>query len=120
MIENGIMDREHLEKLYAQIPTFDCKPGCSECCGVVPVSGIEAESLPPIVEKKGKDCQFISPFGCTVYENRPLMCRLFGAVNHRALTCPYGAGPELKLEDSKAREIVDMLGDLVALTCDPT
>ena len=38
------------------------------------------------------NCVHLGPNGCTVYEERPLICRLFGTTPR--LPCPRGRGPE--------------------------
>ena len=37
------------------------------------------------------NCVHLGPNGCTVYEERPLICRLFGTT--KTLPCPNGRGP---------------------------
>jgi uncharacterized protein len=39
-------ERRALKKLYSQIPTFKCRPGCSDCCGPVVASKTEREDAP--------------------------------------------------------------------------
>ena len=39
-------ERRALAKLYAQIPTFQCRKGCSDCCGPVAASKTERENAP--------------------------------------------------------------------------
>ena len=38
------------------------------------------------------DCVHLGPGGCQVYNERPLICRLFGTTPR--LACPNGCGPE--------------------------
>jgi hypothetical protein len=103
--------------LYDRIPAFRCKPGCGDCCGVVPWSENEwakvADRAPPgtttikaddaiIPTRPGSSvCPFFSS-GCTVYNDRPFMCRLFGAVRDPRLRCPHGCGPTHPLSAAKA------------------
>lgn len=105
------------------IPTFACKPGCHACCGLVAFSpeewasvaqeaarrGIKAidcgdHTIPE--PKVGLSCPFLESDGCGIYENRPALCRLFGAVDHPLMQCPEGCGPEKKLSNKVASKIL--------------
>ena len=45
----------------------------------------------------------LGPNGCTVYEERPMICRLFGTTPRMA--CPRGRGPEPMI-DPAAEQLV--------------
>lgn len=90
-----------IRKLYKQIPAFECKPGCHECCGIVPWARSEWEQISDKRNYKSVICPYIGPEGCEVYEKRPLMCRLFGAVDDPILKCPYGCAPSNKMLTKK-------------------
>lgn len=104
----------HIQSLYTAIPEFDCKPGCFECCGPVPCHDWELEKLGVetgefIAAKNLKviepgKCQFIKDGKCSVYERRPLMCRLFGTIED--LQCPYGMRPDILLTKKQASGIL--------------
>ena len=103
-----------LRSLYDQIPTFTCKDGCTTCCGAVPFSRAEKKLLVaggkwPVHKPLATD-RFLCPFassekGCEIYELRPLLCRLFGAVSDPILKCPHGCGPAKPLDSETARKI---------------
>lgn len=89
-----------IQKQYERIPSFTCKQGCTECCGVVPFTEEEWALLTPEEqsrESKGLECRFKGANGCTIYDRRPMLCRLFGSVDDKKLTCWHGCGPEKKL-----------------------
>lgn len=105
------------------IPTFDCKLGCHDCCGLVPFSDAEkqaamkrrpleqwerfsAESWVPKAALDTFRCPFLTATGCGIYDDRPMVCRLFGAVDHPMMTCPKGCGPERKLSDVQSRALI--------------
>lgn len=100
-----------LHTLYAQIPaTTGCTPGCGRCCGPVPVTPGEAAALrlPEGATLTPTDanltCSFLRPDGCSVYEQRPFMCRLYATSRHPMLTCPKGCKPvkeRLSLKDTR-------------------
>jgi Fe-S-cluster containining protein len=45
----------------------------------------------------------MGPNGCTVYEERPLICRLFGTTPK--MPCPNGRRPENMIDPKVEREI---------------
>lgn len=95
------------KRLYDKIPTFDCKPGCSDCCGIVPFSIWEWGQVPHKDHAPGcLKCPYVTADDCSIYPDRPMMCRLFGAVDRPMLTCPHGCGPERKLTEAEAQEIL--------------
>lgn len=109
---------ESLQRLYDKIPTFKCRPGCGDCCGLVPWSPDEwakvADRLPADATTMPFGATMVIPFrtgsvkcpffdaGCTVYEDRPFMCRLFGTARDARLTCPHGCQPKHILTMEKA------------------
>ncbi len=93
--------------LYEQIPRFECIEGCTDCCGPVPWSDHELraaglERAP--TEREDQVCEFSVKGGCAVYHARPLMCRLYGAVDD--LRCPHGRGPLQLLSSEQAHDLV--------------
>ncbi|KPC54657.1 YkgJ family cysteine cluster protein [Amantichitinum ursilacus] len=80
-----------------RIPGFACKPDCHDCCGPVTATSTEVQRLPPksaaehAAALEHLDCVYLGPQGCTVYAERPLICRLFGTTP--SLPCPHGLGP---------------------------
>lgn len=91
-----------IDQLRLQIPSFACVPGCHDCCGPVTASSEEMSRLPVKSDAEHEaalanyDCVHLGPQGCTVYEQRPLICRLFGTT--ASLPCPRGQGPEAPTE----------------------
>jgi Fe-S-cluster containining protein len=68
---------------------MQCKSGCSMCCQsfrILPVEYYVIQNLLisaeiPSFVSRGKDkkkCRFLINDACTIYENRPLMCRTHG------------------------------------------
>lgn len=85
-----------IQKQYERIPAFTCIPGCTDCCGPVPFATAELAQIEP-KPFAGTSCQYTGETGCTVYDHRPLLCRLFGSVDTPKLLCPHGKGPERRL-----------------------
>jgi Fe-S-cluster containining protein len=99
------------EVLYRRIPAFRCKPGCSACCGPVPFSRTEWERIPDKKTAAGIDCPYSGTRGCAIYENRPFMCRLFGAA--ASLSCPFGSRPDRMLSAEEAAELTGRYMELM-------
>jgi Fe-S-cluster containining protein len=84
--------------LRRHIPEFECVPGCHDCCGPITASGEEMARLPAISEASRSaalaewNCPHLGENGCQVYEERPLVCRLFGTTPK--LVCPNGKRPD--------------------------
>jgi hypothetical protein len=99
-----------LEELYNKIPSMPCKLGCNDCCGPVPFSKQEAinAGINPGVGNNaiGFKCMFSGAMGCNIYKDRPIMCRLFGAVDDKMLTCPHGCKPEKPLTSKESMKIM--------------
>jgi Fe-S-cluster containining protein len=117
-----------LAEVYAKIPEVGCKGLCWETCTSVPVfqlereqletkSGAKLEMVSPVELKNatltgqpGAACQFLVLRRCTVYEARPLICRVFGAAE--GLPCPHGCTPARIVPDT---EVFSMLERVEAL-----
>jgi len=86
-----------------RIPTFACTPGCHDCCGPVTASSEEVARLPIKSDQKHDEafaelnCPYLGDNGCEVYEERPLICRLFGTSPN--IPCPNGQRPEQMIDE---------------------
>ena len=95
-------NRDIIARLRENIPTFECVPGCHDCCGPVTTSSEEMSRLPVKTDAEHEAalndlrCVHLGPNGCTVYEERPLICRLFGTTPR--MPCPNGRHPEIMIE----------------------
>lgn len=94
----------------------------ADCCGMVPfykdfvmrhkqdakrevVKIIEIDVMTVILETKDLVCTFLDEnYKCSVYDERPEICKKFGDGSHPALTCPY-IKPNGKLRSKKGRII---------------
>ena len=90
-------DRE-LDALYARLPEIKCQGYCHDSCGPIDMSIRERAR---IVERARKSitcgayasCSMLTEDRrCSVYDIRPLICRLWGVV--KSMRCPYGCVPE--------------------------
>ena len=95
-------NRDTITHLRKHIPSFECVPGCHDCCGPVTTSSEEMSRLPVKTETEHTDaladfnCVHLGPNGCTVYAERPLICRLFGTT--AKMPCPNGRRPEIMID----------------------
>lgn len=97
-----------LAELYAKVPEMDCKGLCHTSCGIIECSTREHElirqhggvRIPTMMEfiKRDRAGEIITcpaltqDRRCSVYEVRPMICRLWGA--SVAMPCPYGCEPK--------------------------
>jgi len=132
-----------LEDLYAQCPSVPCKQNCDKCCGPTPFSpsewrrakrhlkhlkhktctfltqGTIAGTVIPaqVVRDHGEmlyACVFKTPHGCSIYEDRPFTCRVFGTVRGLDFSCPEGRAPLFPLERKKVIKLVGQYRVIVA------
>lgn len=124
-----------LEEVREQIPDgFPCKDRCFRCCGPVPIpkeewDRITATSAGRLALKRFGDavevahadglyfpihplgiCPFLGKDGCLVYDERPLICRVYGQL--KDLKCGEGVEcpPELVVDDEAKHEVFKRLG----------
>lgn len=102
-----------IRRLRTLIPTFTCVQGCSDCCGPIPFSRWEWDRVTDKRKATCLDCPYSTPHGCAIYEERPMMCRLFGAVDDPMLRCPHGCAPEKPLSADEGRRIANEYARLV-------
>ena len=93
-------ENTHKIKFFRErIPSFTCVPGCHDCCGPVMTSSEEMAALPVKTDVEHEvalaalSCPHLGAHGCEVYDERPLICRLFGTTPK--LVCPNGKRPEV-------------------------
>lgn len=105
-----------LDRIYRAIPTVECKGLCAEACGPIQMSpqehqrimdrGVDIPDGFDLLANGKSVCPALKDNRCTVYEDRPLICRLWGAVE--SMPCPFGctSTPGL-LMDAGARALLD-------------
>lgn len=94
-----------LEEIWARIPPVECKGLCQDSCGPIAMSNAEEArirargyQIPPMADAlaaidRGEDyyCPALVDGSCAVYEDRPTICRLWGAT--QSMPCPHGCTP---------------------------
>ena len=103
-----------IEEIYSRIPKIDCQRKCQSCCSFILMSDVEATRIDHLtgpINFLAHPCPALSVMGdCTIYDNRPAICRLYGVV--RRMTCPHGCQPETWLSDAEAKSILEELMEL--------
>ncbi len=94
-----------IRRLRTLIPTFECVPGCRDCCGPIPFSRWEWGQVADKRKATCIECPYSTEQGCAIYEQRPIICRLFGTVDDPMLKCPHGRGPKKPLSAEEGRRI---------------
>jgi len=101
-----------LKVLRRKIPSFKCLPGCTECCGSTVFSGQEWARVRDKRRATTLTCPYICEKGCAIYEDRPILCRLFGTVEN--MKCPFRYGPKKLLTAKEENEINHAYKDVLA------
>lgn len=110
-----------LARAYAKVPKLACKGLCHNSCGVIPLVGKEAglahecdrrhverlwDGTTVIWDMDRGCCPFLSAENrCTIYEERPIMCRVWGVAD--GLTCPHGCEPEERMSKKRFDKLVE-------------
>lgn len=92
--------KRKLHEIYATVPAIECQGKCTTYCGAI---GMEKGELEEIKKASGKEpqvdrhltCNYLVHGKCSVYDNRPLICRIWGVVD--GLPCSHGCRIERKL-----------------------
>lgn len=104
---SAIHDRK-LDALYARLPDVPCTGQCFTSCSYIGMSEAEHQRLKRAgfeIHMHMSPCPALDFAGrCSVHPLRPLICRLYGAVE--ALRCPWGCEPERWLEKDEVLEFV--------------
>lgn len=98
------------------IPSFTCIPGCHDCCGPHPWTKQEHERIWRWLQERGRPmlfarswketCPYADERGCSIYDVRPFLCRLYGVVPR--MRCPHGRGPEKMLAEDQEARLVEL------------
>ena len=100
------MHESSIAAIRAKIPEVPCKEGCCDCC----MPFLWAEWV--AVEANEKDlakslaCPHLVDKRCSIYDRRPIICRLFGASEDPAFQCPHGRTAENPLSEIETKEIM--------------
>jgi len=102
-----------VRKIRSILPWVPCIRGCSTCCEGVGAAGKRFFSRWEWAQIKDKrdfpetgPCPYLEDAKCIIYEDRPLLCRVYGTTPGTLLACRRGRAPynPLSLETYKAIE----------------
>lgn len=101
-----------IRAIYERLPRLKCAGKCSNSCGPIAMSDVERRRVESRAGKRcealgpGLTCSLLTPSGwCSVYGDRPLICRMWGVVE--SMPCPHGCRPEGGLmPDGEAFELM--------------
>lgn len=115
---------ELLQALYARVPQIECQGLCADTCAGIDMGPVEQRAMreagakvPRLVDVKlsfsrGEVPDFTCPAlvdsKCSIYENRPMICRIYYADSDRP--CPHGCRPvepAKYLTYAEARDLLD-------------
>ena len=94
-----------IKSMRKKIPTFKCEEGCTECCGPVLFTKWEWDRIDDKRKAISVHCPYIGENGCDIYEDRPILCRLYGTVP--GMKCPKGCRPRKMLSEEKGKDIIN-------------
>jgi Fe-S-cluster containining protein len=120
-----------LDDVYRQIPPVDCKGRCLDSCGPISMSREEETKLrsrgmtiPPMAEamaalERGEDyyCPALIEGRCSVYDDRPTICRLWGATE--SMRCPHGCTPDDALTQEESYRLLRLAAEIGGGMIDP-
>lgn len=133
------MDAERLQEIYDSLPTVDCKGHCWNSCGPIDMSPLEwmrieerGVEIPEFTPERSRlwamdlplHCPALDPETkrCTVYDVRPLICRLWGVTE--SMPCPHGCEvtPGVMSDEEAMTLIAETMGqetDIAEILNDP-
>lgn len=119
MTPQGIRHRlRTLREIYASLPQVNCQRKCAASCGPIIWTRIEHENIRRAVsgnfriiqDRANPACPYLQGISCSIYESRPLVCRLFGVIARTP--CKYGCQPERWLSDEEVTALYDEIVEL--------
>lgn len=127
-----------LKRIYAQLPTIECKKQCTAYCTTIMLTELEHELIlkaegsvgptegyvmsdraltpgqPALMTRTCGLCPALKDGLCSVYDRRPLICRVFGLT--QLLRCPFGCTPSRWLSERESKKLFMRMAALSAKT----
>lgn len=109
------MNDNTIKKIYRSLPQVNCKGKCTEACGPILFSKAEEDrmrrrAIAPPSFTEDLVCDKLKKGRCSIYENRPYVCRAFGATAQ--MRCPFGCVPTRWIPEPEERAHFEALGPL--------
>lgn len=115
-----MVDREALHRIYAEVPTIDCKGHCHvHCTKWMAAEGefIELTRITgtaPRQDPKTGSCNLLIDKRCAAYDDRPYICRAYGVAE--GVLCPFGCVPEKTLTRMESASLIARIYKLFGST----
>lgn len=124
------MNKE-LEDIYSKIPAIDCKGLCYDQCTLIIALPVELDNiglnphfktlddgkvLVHLIKQDWNDsdgcltCPMLKDNKCSIYDKRPLICRLYGVVEN--MKCRFGCKPARYLTSKEGVALVSAVKKL--------
>lgn len=120
-------EETELRELWKLIPDAGCKGLCVAGCGPIGMSILERELLAGhmtfgqfpsaahmlaeyLEDPEAYQCPLLIGGRCSAYNDRPTICRLFGA--DEGMPCPHGCKPDVVLTFDESSEIMQLSMDI--------
>lgn len=121
---------KEIAAIYAEVPEMKCKGLCQECCGPIGMTKLEfsrvrqrftgpINAVPmPLSMSSGQElgralvidchtCPMLKDGRCTVYDLRPLICRIWGTV--QSMRCAHGCTPKRWLSPRESYKLLSRM-----------
>lgn len=98
---------------WLKVPSIECKGLCVDSCGPIIMSGLEADRID---KENGRTitydpdtlkCSELADGRCGIYDDRPLICRMWGVAEE--MPCVFGCVPERTLSREEGRALLESL-----------
>lgn len=103
-----------IAKLYRRVPAIECQGKCAQSCGPIVVTRGEHRAMvdaaggqPFTVDAALSTCGYLKDGRCSIYDARPLLCRLWGVAD--PMVCPYGCTPARRLTRQQGYQLLRIL-----------
>lgn len=106
---------QHLDALYAALPSVPCRGKCAAACGPLALSYVERLRVQRGTWRTLQDvtqpaCPLLKAQRCTAYGLRPLICRLYGVSEQ--MQCPHGCLPDRWLSQSETEALLHIVEEI--------
>jgi len=104
-----------LEALYAELPQMECTGQCESYCGPLVMTRTEFDLIKqetgvrPTVNQAEK-CIFLRNGRCSIYNIRPLICRMWGQAEN--IMCPWGCKSERPLTQKEGQDFINRASEI--------
>jgi Fe-S-cluster containining protein len=118
-----------LNEIYDSLPSVECKGLCWTTCSFINITPIEEVNIetatgkpvetilvpmiagdgmtPMIKPTEAEKCPYLQLNRCSIYAQRPLICRIFGTAE--GLRCRHGCKPSRVISDKDVSKILKQL-----------